>query len=154
MKNPLRQLDSSFSSFRLTSWGNLKLKIFAVDAEQQRRKIDQQTFAKIVANRSLLLFFKDISGNFMAEIHQTRAVIAVIFPRNASNRCDECVVASRNVFLGTTTLFAWSGTLFRVWSFVLNTCKLLHSNSIFFLSAGLISSTEVAVGKFHSLDKI
>ena len=34
-----------------------------------------------------MLFFQDISGYLSAEIYKETAVIDVIFPRNAGNRC-------------------------------------------------------------------
>ena len=54
--NISQQLDSRLLSFWLVSWGGPKLKIFAVNVEQQRRKLYRRIFAEIVAIRSPPLF--------------------------------------------------------------------------------------------------
>ena len=46
-----------FLSFRLASWEGPKLKIFAVNVERQRRKINRRVSAKILALRSLPSLF-------------------------------------------------------------------------------------------------
>ena len=55
--NIVRELVSRFLFFWLASWGGPKLKTFAVNVERQQRKIYRWIFAKIVAIRSLPLFF-------------------------------------------------------------------------------------------------
>ena len=55
--NVVRQLDSSFLSFWLASWGGPKLKTFADNVGRQRRKIYRRNFANIVAIQTPPLFF-------------------------------------------------------------------------------------------------
>ena len=77
----------------VASGGVQKLKTVAGYVERQRRNKYRRNSAKIVPIQSPSLFFSEMGGNSLAEISQQTALIAMIFPEIAGNRCqiaDKC----------------------------------------------------------------